>query len=176
MAPLLPSTRLVACPSCREHIKSSDTACPHCGAEFRAADGRIVRAASAVLMGLALAGCPDKGGDSSGSTGNDTDMTSDATDEPMLTDVGEAEYGAPVTEGFETLGEPEYGVPQTTGTGTGTGTGGEPDYGVPATTGTGGETDATGSGTETVGEPEYGVPSTTSGPEPDYGVPSTTGD
>ena len=158
MAPLLPSTRLVACPSCREHIKSSDIACLHCGAEFRAADGRIVRAASAVLMGLALAGCPDKGGDSSGSTSNDTDMTSDATEQPMLTDGGEAEYG----------------VPQTTETSTSTGTSTSTTTGETGGTETVGGTVGETAG-ETFSEPEYGVPSTDSGPEPDYGVPSTTG-
>lgn len=166
MAPLLPNTRLIACPACREHIKSSDAACPHCGAELRS-DGRLSRAASAVLMGLALAGCPDKGGDSTGSNSDGTSSGS-GTDATDGTSIGGSTTGTggDITSLDPTVAEPEYGVPFTTGTG------GEPDYGVPATTGTGGsESESNG----TVSEPEYGVPSTTGGPEPDYGVPSTTG-
>jgi len=181
--PLLPSTRLMSCPACAEHVKVHESSCPHCGAEI---GGSRLTGAAAVLMGLALTACPGKGGDTDSAS---TTMTigSDST-----TDSGES--GSSGTSGSDTvqvtsssMPEPEYGVPVTTTTA-------EPDYGVPSTdptTGTTGATDATetdsatetdtDSSTETdsdtVGEPEYGVPQTTSSTtlEPDYGVPQTTG-
>ncbi len=145
--PLLPHTRLYACPGCHEHVRAEDDACPHCGAELRG-EGWVARAASAILVGLALTGCPDKGG-------------------PVSTSV-EPEYGVP-TSGPMT-GTGSTGSTGSTGTGTGTGTGTiggtfEPEYGVPTsttppmTTGSTGATGSTGS---------------TGGPEPDYGVPATT--
>lgn len=153
MAPLLPSTRLLACPACREHVKSSDGTCPHCGAELRG-EGWVTRAAGAALVGLALTGCPDD---------NKTSATSI-----------EPEYGV-ATSGMTTAGtdssggstaqtsvEPEYGVPQTSSA---TGTGPEPEYGVPQTT-----TDASTGGSSSSSGSTGGT-----GPEPDYGVPGTTG-
>lgn len=151
MAPLLPSTRLLACPACREHVKSSDGTCPHCGAELRG-EGWITRAAGAALVGLALTGCPDD---------NKTSATS------IEPEYGVATSGMTSTGGDSSGGstaqtsvEPEYGVPQT---GSATGTGPEPEYGVPQTTtdaSTGGSSSGSTGGT---------------GPEPDYGVPGTTG-
>lgn len=145
MAPLLPSTRLVACPACREHVKSSDGTCPHCGAELRG-EGWVTRAAGAALVGLALSGCPDK------------DETSVTSPEP---EYGVATSGAVTDSSGGSSGsttatsvEPEYGVPQT-GSATGTP---EPDYGVPGTSGT---STTSGSSSATGPEPEYGVPQTT---------------
>ncbi len=155
MAPLLPSTRLYACPACREHIKSDADTCPHCGAELRG-EGWVARAAAVAVVGLALSGCPDD---------NKTSATS-----------AEPEYGVATSGAMSTStgssgsttaasAEPEYGVPQTgSATGTATATGPEPEYGVPQTT-----TDGTGTGGST------GTTTTTTGPEPDYGVPGTTG-
>ncbi len=153
--PLLPITRLIACSACAEHIKSSESQCPHCGADNRSVEGRAARAATAVLMGLVLSGCPDKepeptttdGTDGSGSA-SETGGSSTGQDSSGTTFTPEPEYGVPVTTG----GEPEYGVPSTESAS------GEPDYGVPGTdsaSGTGG-TDATGTGSSGGSEPLYG--------------------
>lgn len=161
--PLLPITRLVACSSCAQHIKSSESVCPHCGAEHRvhgSVDGRVGRAATAMLMGLALSGCPDKdpeptasGTDSGGSTTAATDTTTGSSgSETGMTGMTEAMTG---DESTTAMPEPEYGVPTTSG---------EQDYGVPATdsmSGTG-DTDPTETGTGT-------GTSTGSGGEPLYG-------
>jgi hypothetical protein len=176
--PLLPSTRLLSCPACAEHVKAHETACPHCGAEI--GGSRLASTAAAVLMGLALSACPGKGNDSDtatstmstgtgdsttgNSTGGSESSTTDAVTSSGTTQLPEPEYGVPVTE---TTAEPDYGVPSTTGTTgeTDPSSGGEPEYGVPQTTGT-------------TAEPDYGVPGTTSSTttaEPDYGVPGTTG-
>src|SRR5262245_11552904 len=56
--PLLPSVRLVLCPGCAEHVRSQEPRCPHCGLEIPREHGS--RAAAAVVMGLALAGCTGK--------------------------------------------------------------------------------------------------------------------
>ena len=51
---------LHACPSCHCHMRIDALACPHCGARILSG----VRASAAILLGLALSGCPvgDKGG------------------------------------------------------------------------------------------------------------------
>jgi hypothetical protein len=172
MAPLLPSTRLVACPACREHVKTDAAACPHCGAALPSVNR--LGFASAAIVGLALSGCPDK----------DTMTTA------------EPEYGVATTEPLASTGndtEPGTGTgtgtSMTAGTGTMSGTGTtmepqpdygtatfEPEYGVPTTDATTSTGTSTSTGTTTMGtggEPEYGVPETSS--EPDYGVPGTTG-
>lgn len=157
--PLLPITRLIACPACAQHIKSSETQCPHCGAENRAAEGRAARAATAVLMGLALSGCPgkDPGPTTNSASGTDTEDSSGSgtetdTDTGSST-TGDASSGSGSGSGTDTMtmtsAEPEYGVPVTTS--------GEQDYGVPATdsdsgSGTGDATDTGGTGPE----PLYG--------------------
>ena len=148
--PLLPITRLIACPACAEHFKSNESSCPHCGADNRSLDssreGRAVRAATAVLMGLALSGCPDKepdpttttdGTEGSGGSGSGSETSASTTgaDSSGTTFTPEPEYGVPVTTSGP---EPDYGVPgtdSTAGTGTTgmTGTGGEPLYGAGAT-------------------------------------------
>lgn len=53
-APLRP------CPSCACLHAAQDTSCPHCGAALDSSSTRLP--AAAVLMGLALAGCGDKDG------------------------------------------------------------------------------------------------------------------
>lgn len=142
MAPLLPSTRLFACPACHEHVHTDDAACPHCGAELRG-EGWVARAASAVLISLALSGCPDKDGTttstsvepeygvatsgmSTGSTGGSTGGSSGSTGTPGTT--FEPEYGVPTSTSVGT-------TTMSTTTSTTTTTGPEPDYGVPQTTG-----------------------------------------
>ena|ERR1700722_8303059 len=63
---------LIACPSCNCHARPSATACPHCGAPLRRADGTVPRTAGAILLGLivATAGCSGSvdTGDSEGTT------------------------------------------------------------------------------------------------------------
>jgi hypothetical protein len=168
--PLLPTTRLYACPACREHIKSDATVCPHCGAELPARGG-LSRAASAVVVSLALTGCgttkPEPGVTTDGST---TANTSSSTTDGTSSSSGGTETASATED--PTLGEPEYGVPTTTSSTDGTSdTLSEPDYGVPGTTTT---TDATTGTSDTLNEPDYGVPGTTDLPEPEYGVPGTT--
>lgn len=149
--PLLPITRLIACPACAEHIKSSEPQCPHCGAENRSVEGRAARAATAVLMGLALSGCPDKEPGPTTNSGSSTDSEASSGSDTG-SDTGGSESSGSGTDSDSmpmTTAEPEYGVPVTTS--------GEQDYGVPATdsdSGTGGTTDATGG---TGPEPLYGA-------------------
>ena len=44
------------CSTCGAHVRISDASCPHCGATGARSS---VLPAAAILMGLALAGCPD---------------------------------------------------------------------------------------------------------------------
>ncbi|HEY0136554.1 MAG TPA: hypothetical protein VGB85_20870 [Nannocystis sp.] len=155
---LLPATRLIACSACAQHVKSNESSCPHCGAELRGSESRALRAAGAVLLGLALSGCadkePDTASDSEGMTG--TSGTSGATD-ATGSDTGATGTGSDSSGDTSTGGpEPEYGVPMTTS---------EPDYGVPSTDPTTGDTDAstgdTASDTSSgSGEPLYGAGAT----------------
>lgn len=46
------SSHLVTCPSCECHAKSSESACPHCGAPLRREDNRVPRSTTAVALGL----------------------------------------------------------------------------------------------------------------------------
>jgi hypothetical protein len=124
--PLLPTTRLYACPACREHIKSDTATCPHCGAELHR-ESRLARAASAVMVTLALSGCPDKGDDTMGGSDSTTGNTSTGTGTDTTTTGSTTEGNTGTETDSPTVGEPEYGVPQTT-------SGPEPDYGVPGTT------------------------------------------
>lgn len=47
--------KLVPCPSCDRHVKRVESRCPHCGAAMRDATGHRIRAAGAVVLGLAAA-------------------------------------------------------------------------------------------------------------------------
>lgn len=151
--PLLPITRLIACPSCAEHFKSNESQCPHCGADNRGVEGRAARAATAVLMGIMLSGCPDKEPEP---TGTGTDSSTDGGSGSGSGSEGASSTGAGTdtdTSGTTFTPEPEYGVPVTT-------SGPEPDYGVPGTS-TGMDTDATGTTTGgSGGEPLYGAGAT----------------
>ena len=104
-------TRLSPCPSCRSHVLSVDERCPHCGASLRTS---FAPRASAILLGLALAGCP--GDDSTGDEGADGPSTSAPGTTTQAasegTEEGSGTTAAP-TSGTATLGEPEYGVPGT---------------------------------------------------------------
>lgn len=149
--PLLPITRLIACPDCAEHFKSNESRCPHCGADNHGIEGRAVRAAAAVLMGLVLSGCPDKDPDPT----TTTDGTEGSSGSGSGSDTGGSSTGAG-SSGTTFMPEPEYGVPATT-------SGPEPDYGVPGTDSTAGTGTGTGTGTTgtgTGGEPLYGAGAT----------------
>lgn len=94
--------RLTPCPSCQQHVLTNERECPHCGASLRSTSAR----APALLLGLALTGCPisvepvygvpeddgpeDEETDTGMETGTDTD-----NDESETTTVGEPEYGVP---------------------------------------------------------------------------------
>ena len=95
--------RLTPCRSCHSHVLPDEHVCPHCGATLRS----NLPAIPAVLVGLALTGCPSV----------------------------EPDYGVPDTGVQETTGTATAGTETGTGTGTETGTPetGEPEYGVPTT-------------------------------------------
>ncbi len=158
---LLPVTRLVACSACAQHVKSGESSCPHCGAELRGVEHRALRAAGAVLLGLALSGCgdkdPDTTGDSEGMTG--TAETTGSTGDTGATGTdssGDTTTGGP---------EPEYGVPMTTA---------EPDYGVPSTDPTTGDTDTASTGdTDTASTGDTDTATTGGSGEPLYGAGAT---
>lgn len=135
-------SRLIPCSSCHSHVRIDDSECPHCGATLRTTSSMRV---PAVLMGLALAGCPndpgepeygvaDTGPSTTGVTTTDTDGSDSGTDTGSgsgsatgMTDDGTSSGTS--AEGSSSVGEPEYGVPETSST-----SAGEPDYGVPETT------------------------------------------
>ena len=134
---------LIACSHCSQHVLSSETACPHCGAVVRDGAGRVGRTAGALLMGLALAGCGDKSSD----------------DDDTMTSVGEPEYGVGATESYGS--EADYGVAETTGLPPGgessSTTGGEEESGDSSSSGDTGDSSSGG----TTGAPMYGLPETT---------------
>lgn len=129
--------RMTTCPNCANHIRVTDSVCPHCGTRHRTVSNPVV---PMVLLGLTLVGCPADDGDdstSSDTTTSDTDGDADTTTETgttgdtstdeTTTDPGDSEYGVPDT-GFETdtttdsetdAGEAEYGLPDTLDTDTG---------------------------------------------------------
>lgn len=137
--PLIPTTRLSQCHACSEHVKRAEELCPHCGAAL--ADTRASGAA-AVLMGLALTGCPDKGPDTTSATTDPTEATAVTEDEPMTS--FEAEYGVGSFEGYTESGtgvvtdtsgamtEATSGETGTTSPETTSPTGAESDYGTAA--------------------------------------------
>lgn len=125
--PLLPNTRLAICPACAEHVKRSEAACPHCGAAL--AETRASGAAAVVMMGLALAGCPDKGPDTTSASAGESetmlttegDDTTEGTDSTGATSVATAEsdYGTATITGLETT-QATDGTTDESATGTGT--------------------------------------------------------
>lgn len=147
--------RLIPCPSCHSHVLVDDRQCPHCGTALQTT--AAPRVAGALLLGLALTGCPSDDGDDTAGGSSTTATTAPTT--------------ASTTDGTST----EDSVSGSGGVDYGTGDFGD-DTDTTGSTGTG--TDSTTGDTDSVGEPEYGVPGTTTGGtdsvgEPDYGVPTT---
>jgi hypothetical protein len=152
---------LIPCPACKVHIRFDDSGCPHCGERIRTCRAGV-KAAGAILLGLAMAGCPgddttsdseSMGSNSSQTMGGTTmDSTSSpgslttADDDPSS--VGpESAYGVGDTTSLPTDSE---GDSTTTTTSTGSGS----DTDTDTDTGTG-----TTAGSSTTGlEPDYGVP------------------
>jgi hypothetical protein len=132
-------------------VFADERTCPHCGAALRSSGGV---AKAAVLVGLALTGCPNNVEPVYGVPESDSESTTGGNDD--VDNTGEAEYGVPDTGDFSTsdsstsTGEPEYGGPDTgesTSDSSTSDTTGEPEYGVPDT----------GTDTGTTAEPLYGV-------------------
>ena len=145
--------RLVACPACNVHVKLDETACPHCGAELRDARGQIGRAASAMLMGLAISCGGDDGTNTSQADGSSSesasatdtsssgsasmsDSSTETTNITTVDDVSESAYGEADLDASTTSDDDSTSTSGTDSTGTdstGTDSAGEPDYGVPET-------------------------------------------
>jgi hypothetical protein len=92
--------RLTPCPSCQQHVLTDERACPHCGAALRSSNARV----PALLLGLALTGCPDNVEPVYGSPEDDGPIDETETETGMDTGTDETET--------TTVGEPEYGVPE----------------------------------------------------------------
>lgn len=159
---------LVACPDCSNHVLSSESACPHCGATLRDGKGQqlLGRTATAVLMGLTLAGCPasddteettlgGSAGSSSttntsnpGSTTMQDGTSSTSANGSTFADVSgvQSAYGSPDTETF-----------------------GGSDNTESDTTSSGGDTDTEGSSSGSGSSGDTGSTSIS----PDYGTPPT---
>jgi hypothetical protein len=97
--PPMTQVRMIACPTCNCHAKSSEVACPHCGAPLRRPDGVVPRTAVALLMGLTavagvvVAGCADDSDVPGGSGTTSTTTTATTTTTTTTTtssDVGGA--------------------------------------------------------------------------------------
>jgi len=135
-------------------MRVDESACPHCGAALVEASNVIARGAGAVVLGLALAGCPSDDDDNMTNTSVEPDygvpqtesVSESNTTSASMSSTSAGSMSGTGTDGStgtsETVGEPEYGVPET-GTPTGSDTTGgdstsstgtiEPDYGVPET-------------------------------------------
>lgn len=47
--------RFIPCPSCEQHVKLTESACPHCGGKLRDGTGAVLKTATAAVLGLAAA-------------------------------------------------------------------------------------------------------------------------
>ena len=120
---------LMVCPSCTTHVLVGDATCPHCGVALPSS-GAVTRTAGALLMGLALAGCPADDTDKNGTTA--------AYGVPTTGDESDSLSTTSSSSGDDTSSS---GASSSTGPGDtdtdtdGTSTGLSPDYGVPTTGG-----------------------------------------
>jgi hypothetical protein len=92
------SPRMLACPSCSNHVLVSSTECPHCGASVSGGGGKLLVTAGAAMLGLTLGvGCdqpqPDYGVPDTGDTG-----------------MNQPEYGVPDTGVSDLYGVPDTGI------------------------------------------------------------------
>ena len=92
--------RLTPCPSCDAHVLVDEQTCPHCGAALRKTSARV----PAVLIGLALTGCPqvepvygvpESGPNEAESPNEESDTDTETGSDTETTSVGEPEYGVP---------------------------------------------------------------------------------
>ncbi|MGH1343943.1 MAG: hypothetical protein ACRBN8_20460 [Nannocystales bacterium] len=141
---------LIVCAACSSHVLTSDKACPHCGAAVHDGKGQVLgRTAAAVLMGLALAGCPadDDSGDSMGggdsSSSASTDPGSSGPSEGSSSTASSTTAGSTADTFAESGAQSAYGTPDTETFGT-------TDMTESDTTSSGGDTDTdTDAGTDT---------------------------
>ncbi len=137
---------LIVCPSCSLHVRAPESACPHCGSKIYSGGKVLGRTAGAVLMGLALAGCPadDEPDDDMASSGTPTTAGS-STSEGSTSDPTDvttsALYGGPATGEITTSSSDGSSSSGGDTDGSSSGTAGDtgstslsPDYGVPTTT------------------------------------------
>ena len=87
---------IILCNKCDNHYLSTESQCPNCATPFSRRTSKA-GLATAVLLGLSLTACGDKG--------DDTGDTADTADTQIPDTADQALYGVPDT-GFA----PEYGV------------------------------------------------------------------
>jgi hypothetical protein len=114
-------------------MRVDESACPHCGAALVEASNVLARGAGAVVLGLALAGCPSDDDDHMTNTSVEPDygvpqtesVTDSNTTSASMSSTSVGSMSGTGTDGStgtsETVGEPEYGVPETGVTTDGTG-------------------------------------------------------
>jgi hypothetical protein len=106
--------RLVACPSCSQHVKVDEQVCLHCGARLRSENGAIGRTAGALLMGLSLTACPsDDGSETMG--GSAGTSTTDTSGSPTSMSASSEPTGS-TSDGSTFGSEADYGVAETSAT------------------------------------------------------------
>ena len=122
---------LIVCSSCGQHVRADEHVCPHCTSGIRTTSGTVAKTASAMLLGLAIAGCP--------SSDDDDNASSDTMDvQPLYGEPDPSTTGAPDPEesSSSTTGEPEDESSTGSESSSTTGDVGESEYGT-ATTGGG---------------------------------------
>ena len=102
-------SRLIACSSCHQHVKSHEPSCPLCGARLRDAQGRALRTASAVLMGLTLSACGEKDVGETSSSATETATATSTTAGP-----GTSTSASQTSEPYGGAVDPAYGGPAST--------------------------------------------------------------
>jgi hypothetical protein len=139
--------RLITCTHCQAHIRSDEKTCPLCGAARNPAEGQLARTASAVLMGLTIAGCgPGTDGTTASAGMSASEGTSTTTESgtsgssPSEGTWGEPDYGVPDTGWYEESGSETFGT---------SGTSGATESESSGSDSSGSETDGTTGGTET---------------------------
>lgn len=132
------ASKVIACSACGVLVRTDDGACPNCGVTRRS-----VFAPGAILLGLALTGCPaDDGTETMGGTGSasatnassnsNTTMSSGAS----MSSTSAGTDSATTDDTLETSAQPPYGVPDTTSSGPDTGTASDTDTDTDTTDGT----------------------------------------